>query len=79
MFSFHTFSGMVGSAVAPVTLLFLQDLVGWRGAFLSATVLGLLAALFLVLQKELPARRRPQAPSRRTPSLRARRPTAGGF
>jgi MFS transporter, FSR family, fosmidomycin resistance protein len=59
VFSFHTFSGMVGSAVAPVTLLFLQDLVGWRGAFLSATVLGLLAALFLVLQKELPARRLP--------------------
>jgi FSR family fosmidomycin resistance protein-like MFS transporter len=61
VFSFHTFSGMVGSAVAPVTLLFLQDLVGWRGAFLSATVLGLLAALFLVLQKELPARRLPAA------------------
>src|SRR5229473_4907959 len=55
VFSFHTFSGMVGSAIAPMTLLFLQSLVGWRGAFLSATALGLVAALILILQKELPA------------------------
>ena len=51
VFSFHTFSGMVGSAVAPMTLLFLQSLVGWRGAFLGATALGLVAALILILQK----------------------------
>ena len=59
VFSFHTFSGMVGSAIAPMTLLFLQSLVGWRGAFLSATALGLVAALILIQQKEFPARRRP--------------------
>ena len=60
VFSFHTFSGMVGSAVAPVTLLFMQSLVGWRGAFLSATALGLVAALILISQRELPAERRRQ-------------------
>ena len=40
VFSFHTFSGMVGSAIAPVTLLFMQSVLGWRGAFLGAAVLG---------------------------------------
>src|SRR5262249_24703884 len=33
VFSFHTCTGMIGSAIAPVTLLFLQDAVGWRGLF----------------------------------------------
>src|SRR5215471_7077493 len=55
VFSFHTCSGMIGSAIAPVTLLFLQDAVGWRGAFLCSSVLGVVAALFLALQGELSA------------------------
>jgi MFS family permease len=54
VFSFHTFAGMVGSAVAPVTLLFMQSLVGWRGAFLSGAVLGLVTALFLAWLGEPP-------------------------
>ncbi|HEY5378376.1 MAG TPA: MFS transporter [Pseudolabrys sp.] len=39
-FSIHTFAGMLGSAVAPVSLLTMQSLWGWRGAFIGAGVLG---------------------------------------
>jgi FSR family fosmidomycin resistance protein-like MFS transporter len=51
-FSFHTFSGMIGNAVAPPTLLFMQSLIGWRGAFIGATALGLVAAVILMFQRE---------------------------
>jgi FSR family fosmidomycin resistance protein-like MFS transporter len=56
-FSFHTCSGMIGSAIAPVTLLFLQSLVGWRGAFVCSAGLGVVAALILALQGEPPPHR----------------------
>ena len=56
-FSYHTCAGMAGSAIAPVTLLFMQDLVGWRGAFLGASVFGFVAALVVLLQREPPAER----------------------
>src|SRR5499427_10049024 len=45
VFSFHTCAGMIGSAIAPGTLLFMQSLVGWRGAFFGAATLGVIAAL----------------------------------
>ena len=35
---------MIGSAIAPVTLLFMQSMVGWRGAFVCAAALGVVAA-----------------------------------
>ena len=57
VFSFHTCAGMIGSAIAPVTMLFMQSLVGWRGAFVCASVLGFVAALFLAFQAEPPSRR----------------------
>ena len=57
VFSFHTCAGMIGSAIAPVTMLFMQSLVGWRGAFVCASALGFVAALFLALQAEPPSRR----------------------
>jgi MFS family permease len=53
-FSFHTFAGMLGNAAAPPSLLFLQSVVGWRGAFLGAAVLGLGAALVMALASEPP-------------------------
>jgi MFS transporter, FSR family, fosmidomycin resistance protein len=52
VFSFHTFSGMLGNAVAPPTLLFMQGWVGWRGAFLGAAALGVLAAIVLMFTRE---------------------------
>jgi sugar phosphate permease len=51
-FSFHTFSGMIGNALAPPTLLLLQSMVGWRGAMLGAAALGLVAAIVLMLVHE---------------------------
>jgi len=63
VFSFHTCSGMIGSAIAPVTLLILQAAVGWRGAFLCSSVLGVVAALFLAVQAEPPILRPPHAKS----------------
>jgi FSR family fosmidomycin resistance protein-like MFS transporter len=52
VFSFHTFAGMVGSAVAPFTLLYMQSLFGWRGAYLGASIFGLLILLVLIAQPE---------------------------
>jgi MFS family permease len=63
VFSYHNCSGMIGSAIAPVTLLFMQSMVGWRGAFLGATALGVVAALILAAQGDIPIiRRRAQKP-----------------
>jgi MFS family permease len=66
VFSFHTFSGMLGNAVAPPTLLFMQSYVGWRGAFLGAAALGIMAAAVLLFTREpqpLAARTRKQEAS----------------
>ena len=51
-FSVHTFAGMLGSAVAPATLLMMQSLWGWRGAFIGAGVLGLAVAALLAVMRE---------------------------
>jgi len=51
-FSVHTFSGMLGSAVAPASLLMMQSLWGWRGAFIGAGVLGLAIAAVLLMVRE---------------------------
>jgi sugar phosphate permease len=51
-FSFHTFSGMIGNALAPPTLLLLQSMVGWRGAMLGAAALGVVAAIVLMVVRE---------------------------
>jgi MFS family permease len=48
-YSVHTFAGMMGSAVAPATLLFLAERFTWRGAFLGAAVLGFAAAALLLV------------------------------
>src|ERR1700692_1631767 len=51
-FSLHPFPAMLANAPAPPSLLFLQSIVGWRGAFLGAAVLGLVAALVVAFQSE---------------------------
>lgn len=53
-FSFHTFSGILGGAVAPMTLLAMASVWGWRGAFVGAGVLGLVVAIALTLMREPP-------------------------
>jgi MFS transporter, FSR family, fosmidomycin resistance protein len=52
VFSFHTFAGMVGSAVAPATLLFMQSQFGWRGAYIGAAIFGLIVLIVMVAQPE---------------------------
>jgi MFS transporter, FSR family, fosmidomycin resistance protein len=73
VFSYHNCSGMIGSAIAPVTLLFMQSLVGWRGAFLGASLLGVVAALIMALQSEPPVVRphasRPRADEGAKPTV----------
>jgi len=50
-FSVHTFFGQLGTAVAPVSMLFLAGIWGWRGAFLGASVVGFTVSLVLLLNK----------------------------
>ena len=51
-FSIHTFAGMLGSAVAPASLLMMHSLWGWRGAFIGAGVLGLVVAAILLAMRD---------------------------
>jgi MFS transporter, FSR family, fosmidomycin resistance protein len=51
-FSGHTFAGMLGSAVAPASLLMMQSVWGWRGAFVGAGILGFAVAFFLLLLRD---------------------------
>jgi sugar phosphate permease len=52
VFSYHTFSGMIGNAAAPATLVLMYGLVGWRGAFLGAAALGVVAAFALLFVRD---------------------------
>jgi len=55
-FSFHTFAGMLGSAVAPASLLMMQNVWGWRGAFIGAGALGFaVAGILLAVRDNNPA------------------------
>jgi MFS family permease len=64
-FSIHTFAGMLGSAAAPASLVFLESVVGWRGAFFAAAIVGVLMAAILAFQPEsinrAPLPEKPQA------------------
>ncbi len=51
-FSVHTFAGMLGSAVAPASLLMMQSLWGWRGAFIGAGILGFAVAILLSAMRD---------------------------
>jgi MFS transporter, FSR family, fosmidomycin resistance protein len=62
IFSFHTFSGILGAAVAPVTLLAMQSRFGWRGAFIGAAILGLAVLTLLIAQRPTPADRLAEKP-----------------
>ena len=59
VFSFHTFAGMLGSAIAPVTLLTMQTYFGWRGAYLGAALLGFVVLAALIAQPEPVSELRP--------------------
>src|SRR5256714_10241041 len=49
-FSVHIFAGFLGTAVAPASMLILPGVLGWQGAFVAASVVGLLVAVALMIQ-----------------------------
>lgn len=49
-FSFHTFSGHLGGAIAPATIVFLATLQDWRFALLVTGLAGIAVALLIFLQ-----------------------------
>jgi MFS transporter, FSR family, fosmidomycin resistance protein len=68
IFSFHTFSGILGAAVAPATLLAMQSRFGWRGAFIGAALLGCAVLALLIARRPTPADRLAEKPRARTPA-----------
>ena len=70
-YSIHTFAGLLGSAVTPASLLIMQNLWGWRGAFIGAGLFGLLVAAVLMMVREEPVaaakRAEPGKPADATP------------
>ena len=58
IFSFHTFAGILGGAVAPATLLVMHSYFGWRGAFVGAAILGFAVLALLIAQRPMPAEHR---------------------
>jgi len=53
VFSFHTFTGYLGDAVAPVTVLLLAGLLGWRVALFACGIMGTLVAGLMWMNSEL--------------------------
>jgi FSR family fosmidomycin resistance protein-like MFS transporter len=49
-FSYHIFAGFFGTAITPATMLILQHWLGWQGAFVAASVVGLIVAAALMAQ-----------------------------
>ena len=64
-FSVHTFAGMLGSAVAPASLLIMQSQWGWRGAFIGAGALGIVVAAILLAIRDFSAVQASSAPATR--------------
>ncbi len=62
VFSFHTFAGILGAAVAPATLLAMQSRFGWRGAYVGAAMLGVAVLALLLAQRPTPADRLAEKP-----------------
>ena len=67
VFSYHTFAGMLGNAAAPATLVYLYAIMGWRGAFLCAAALGVVAAVIVLLTREPPEVAKPAKKQRNRP------------
>ena len=63
IFSYHTFAGILGGAVAPATLLAMHSYFGWRGAFVGAAILGVVVLAVLVAERSsMPVGRREAKP-----------------
>jgi FSR family fosmidomycin resistance protein-like MFS transporter len=56
IFSIHTFAGMLGSAVAPVTILLLATMIGFKPALVVAGMIGPVVALPLLFARNVDGR-----------------------
>jgi len=54
-YSIHSFAGYAGTAAAPVCVLLMQGVWGWRGAFLASAIVGLVTAGWLMTLRDAPA------------------------
>ena len=52
-FSFHTFAGLLGSAIAPALIIALANLVGWRAGIMLCGAAGGVLALVLMLNSKV--------------------------
>lgn len=52
-FSIHTFSGHLGTAAAPATMIFLSVLLGWRTALMAVGLFGILVMLAMLTQNSI--------------------------
>jgi FSR family fosmidomycin resistance protein-like MFS transporter len=52
-FSIHTFGGYFGFAAAPVAIVFLTELFGWRPALIISGAVGLVVALILLANRDV--------------------------
>jgi MFS family permease len=57
-FSVHSLTGSLGWAAAPVLMISVAELAGWRAAGVAAAIVGLLALAFLVLNRRVLAEAR---------------------
>ena len=74
-FSLHTFSGFLGQAISPITIIFLVGIVGWRTALVICGLFGLAGAALLALNAGV--LRNIQV--NRSGPLEARRPQRSGW
>lgn len=52
-FSLHTFTGHLGSAVAPATVLFLAAAMGWRNALMLVGIAGMIIVAVMLVRRDL--------------------------
>ena len=78
-FSIHTFSGYIGSGVAPAVILFFTAAWGWRSAWLVAACVGVAVALLLMAQGHLLSVRRAHASAPTAATARPDAPSGEGW
>jgi MFS family permease len=76
-YSFHGFAGMAGGAAAPPILLLMTGMIGWRGAYLAAALLGVAVAVALMLFGQALAEPGPATRERKSAEVQST-PASGG-
>ncbi len=72
-FSFHTFAGFLGSAIAPILMLLGARVFGFQAAIIAAGVLGIIVAIPLAMAGWLDVHAASRAPAATTPHIPMRK------